>query len=260
VLLRKGAEGCRKGRTRRRRTAPGLYVPGAQQVAGRDAQQSQNLADLALGERLAGVFTVAIGNGFLVQQGDRLAAGSSGAGADELDRLGGLAHGRLLSSARHLMTRASSFWCSVRRAPVRRGTLLGAVGCRPKGCHANSEAPLPSSRRAMRFEDFPGAARSSCRVQKLIPFCRRPFFERIAPQERPAPGESRSFPTQKTELSSCGSVSCSGRARLLSFSRSWGRYPSTKRGAGGKLPLGNTTVRSPARHRSEASRKAPRKA
>src|SRR6185295_13348090 len=68
-------------------------IPVAQQLAGRDAQQAQNLADLAFGERLAGVFAVAVGNGLLVQQGDRLAAGSSGAGANELDRFGGLAHG-----------------------------------------------------------------------------------------------------------------------------------------------------------------------
>src|SRR5262245_19788766 len=89
-------------------------VFGAQQVAGRDAQQAQDLADLAFGERLSGVLAVAVGDGLLVQQGDRLATGAAGAGADELDRIGGLAHEDLLASARHLMP---SFGAALPRWP-----------------------------------------------------------------------------------------------------------------------------------------------
>jgi hypothetical protein len=73
-------------------------VPRAQQIACGNTQQTKNLADLALRERLSGVLTITIGNTLLPQQGDRLAASTSGAGADQLDGLNGLAQMGLLSS------------------------------------------------------------------------------------------------------------------------------------------------------------------
>src|SRR3954447_21225377 len=71
-----------------------VRVLGAEHVLGTEAEELQDVADLGLGQRL--LYVVAGGglDALLVQQGDRLAAGASSTGADEVD------HGRLLLGSR----------------------------------------------------------------------------------------------------------------------------------------------------------------
>src|SRR5436305_12022753 len=63
-------------------------VLGAEHVPGTEAEELQDVADLGLGQRILDVVAVAVLDALLVQQGDRLAAGASGTGADEVDHGG----------------------------------------------------------------------------------------------------------------------------------------------------------------------------
>src|SRR3954466_9421383 len=62
-----------------------VRVLGAEHVLGTEAEELQDVADLGLGQRLLDVVAVAVLDALFVQQGDRLAAGASSTGADEVD-------------------------------------------------------------------------------------------------------------------------------------------------------------------------------
>ena len=74
-------------------------VLGAEHVPGTEAEELQDVADLGFGERILDVVAVTVRDALLVQQGDRLAAGASGAATDEVD------HGILLSVDEQRRTR-----------------------------------------------------------------------------------------------------------------------------------------------------------
>ena len=62
-----------------------VAVAAAQHLRGRDAEELENAAQLGDRQRLLAVVAVAVLDSLLVEQGDRLATGASGTGADELD-------------------------------------------------------------------------------------------------------------------------------------------------------------------------------
>ena len=63
-------------------------IIAAQDCGGRYTQRTENVADLALIERILPVLTVAVRDVSLIQQGDRPATRASGPRADQLEHVG----------------------------------------------------------------------------------------------------------------------------------------------------------------------------
>ena len=64
------------------------FVVAPKETHGFLVQQGEHATNLGLGQRLLGVLTVLMGYSLLIEQGDRLATGRSGALADQLQHFG----------------------------------------------------------------------------------------------------------------------------------------------------------------------------